>query len=214
MDAFVSNNGYLIKDSVLTEREVDSMVANNGYLTEDTTLNETEVDAFVSNNGYLLEELDADSTNEIQTLSFSSTGDTLFLSKGNWLIIPGLSRANKSAELDTLVPQIILNLNPSDDNPRNSEGDFIELESGRLLFIYTHYYEGSGIDHDPAYLASRYSDDDGQTWSGVDKIELQNEGVQNIMSVSLLRLQDGTIALFYLIKNSLIRPHLLVIVLN
>ena len=43
VDAFVSNNGYLIKDSVLTEREVDSMVANNGYLTEDTTLNETRL---------------------------------------------------------------------------------------------------------------------------------------------------------------------------
>jgi Neuraminidase (sialidase) len=99
-------------------------------------------------------------------------------------------------------PRTVLSLQPSTDNPRNSEGDFIKLKNGNLLFVYTHYTQGTGSDHDPAYLASRYSKDDGKTWSKSDKMIIPNDGGMNVMSVSLLRLQNGSIALFYLRKNS------------
>lgn len=102
-----------------------------------------------------------------------------------------------------IEPKIVLSLNPSENNPRNSEGDFIKLNNGRLLYIYTHYYAGSGIDNDPAYLASRFSDDEGETWSNTDSRVIENEGNENIMSVSLLRLHNGNIALFYCVKNSI-----------
>ncbi|MBK8506001.1 MAG: exo-alpha-sialidase [Saprospiraceae bacterium] len=91
---------------------------------------------------------------------------------------------------------------PWPNNPRNSEGDFIRLKDGRLLFIYSHFYGDSPGDYGHAFLASRESSDDGQTWSQVDKIEIPNEGELNVMSVSLLRLQSGKIALFYGRKNS------------
>lgn len=97
--------------------------------------------------------------------------------------------------------EIVLRLTPSADNPRNSEGDFIKLNGGQILFIYTRFYGGSG-DHSQALLASRISTDKGKTWSKEDKIELSNEGNLNVMSVSLMRLADGRIALFYLRKNS------------
>jgi hypothetical protein len=32
-----------------------------------------------------------------------------------------------------------LSLNPGPNNPRNSEGDFITLKDGSILFIYSHY---------------------------------------------------------------------------
>ncbi|RTE53530.1 exo-alpha-sialidase [Arenibacter aquaticus] len=99
-------------------------------------------------------------------------------------------------------PRTVLRLPPNDDNPRNSEGDFIMLNNGKLLYVYTHYSEGSGTDHDPAHLASRYSLDGGITWSVEDEVIVPNEGQMNVMSVSLLRLQNGAIALFYLRKNS------------
>jgi Neuraminidase (sialidase) len=51
-------------------------------------------------------------------------------------------------------------------------------------------------------LAGRYSSDGGSTWTWDDVVVLANEGGMNVMSVSLLRLQDGSIALFYLRKNS------------
>ncbi len=101
-----------------------------------------------------------------------------------------------------LPPETVLRLDPSQNNPRNSEGDFINLKDGRILFVYSHYYGDSGSDHAPAYLAGRYSDDGGKTWTGTDEIILPNEGGMNVMSVSLLRLQNGDIALFYLRKNS------------
>ena len=92
-------------------------------------------------------------------------------------------------------------LNPGEDNPRNSEGDFIALKDGRLLFVYSHYYGESSSDHATAYLAGRYSSDQGETWTTQDEEILPNEGGMNVMSVSLLRLQNGDIALFYLRKN-------------
>jgi BNR repeat protein len=96
--------------------------------------------------------------------------------------------------------EVVLNLDPGPNNPRNSEGDFIQLEDGRILFVYTHFTGGGG-DHDSAYLAGRYSSDGGRTWTSEDSVILSNEGGMNVMSVSLLRLQDGAIGLFYLRKN-------------
>lgn len=93
-------------------------------------------------------------------------------------------------------------LAPGPDNPRNSEGDFITLKDGRILFVYTHYYGQSGDDHATARLCSRISADGGKSWSTEDKTEVENEGNMNVMSVSLLRLQNGKIALFYLRKNA------------
>ncbi len=94
-----------------------------------------------------------------------------------------------------LLPQ-----NPP-DNMRNSETDFIQLKDGRILLVYTHFVGGYG-DHSGAHLAGRYSDDGGYTWTREDRLVLANEGKMNIMCPSLLRLQNGEIALFYLRKNS------------
>lgn len=93
-------------------------------------------------------------------------------------------------------------LPPGPGNPRNSEGAFLALRDGRILFVYSHF-TGGRSDHAGAHLAARQSDDGGATWSRTDRIVLPNQGGMNVMSVSLLRLADGRIALFYLRKNSL-----------
>jgi len=114
-----------------------------------------------------------------------------FLTAGEQLTLPN-------------TPQIqrVLQLPSSVDNPRNSEGDFITLKDGRILFVYTHFL-GGAADHSSAYLAGRYSSDGGKTWTQKDQTIIENDGEQNIMSVSLLRLQSGQIALFYARKNSI-----------
>ena len=99
-------------------------------------------------------------------------------------------------------PTVALELPPSAENVRNSEGDIIPLRDGRLLFVYSHYLKGTGNDNDPAVLAARVSSDGGRTWSARDRVAVANEGGMNVMSVSLLRLRDGALALFYLRKNS------------
>lgn len=94
----------------------------------------------------------------------------------------------------------LLIIEPSKENPRNSEGDIIELKDGRLCLIYTRFTGGSG-DHASADLAMRTSDDDGRSWSK-DSIVVRRPGGLNVMSVSLLRLASDQIALFYSRKTS------------
>lgn len=123
------------------------------------------------------------------------------------LVLALFCTAASAADLPPGVTQPLL-LAPGKGNPRNSEGDFVRLKSGRLLFVYTHFTRVPG-DHSPAVLASRYSDDAGRTWSDKSEVVVDQIGKMNVMSVSLLRLADGRIALFYLVKNSKedCRPH-------
>src|SRR5690554_5592660 len=100
-------------------------------------------------------------------------------------------------------PVTTLQLNPGENNPRNSEGDFVKLKDGRIMFIYSHFVGESASDFGNSHLAARYSSDNGDTWTATDEIVVENEGAMNVMSVSLLRLQDGNIALFYARKNSI-----------
>ena len=118
------------------------------------------------------------------------------------LIVASCALPKKESKSPDNLPVTVLQLTPSDDNPRNSEGDFITLDDGRILFIYSHYTGSSTSDHAPAYLAARYSDDGGRSWTDKDEVVVENEGEMNVMSVSLLRLQNGDIAFFYLRKNS------------
>ena len=96
----------------------------------------------------------------------------------------------------------IVLLPPGPGNPRNSEGDFIQLKDGRILFVYSHFYAGRGGDFDPASLAARFSNDGGLTWTREDVLVIPNEGDWNVMAVSLLRLHTGEIAFFYSRTNS------------
>ncbi|MBM3738830.1 MAG: exo-alpha-sialidase [Acidobacteria bacterium] len=104
--------------------------------------------------------------------------------------------------------ELVWNLDPSKETPRNSEGAFVTLNSGRILYVYTQFYGGSH-DESPARLASVHSDDGGRTWSAKPATIVENTAGANVMSVSLLKLKSGKIALFYLIKNSWIdcRPY-------
>jgi len=111
---------------------------------------------------------------------------------------PEVRRPDKPDE----APHTALTLAPSKENPRNSEGDFVRLKDGRMMFVYTKF-SGGASDHAAASLVARYSNDEGKTWTQEDVEIVGNEGDWNVMSVSLLRLQTGEIALFYVRKNSL-----------
>ncbi len=122
-------------------------------------------------------------------------------------------RAGKAAERAWPTPEQLVRdrgdgveriplLAPGPGNPRNSEGSFVNLADGRILFVYSHFTGGGG-DHSAAFLAGRFSSDGGRTWTRKDVVVVPKEGDWNVMSVSLLRLQDGRIALFYIRKNSL-----------
>ncbi len=96
--------------------------------------------------------------------------------------------------------RMVLNIEPSATTPRNSEGAFVTLKSGRILFDYSQFY-GGHHDESPAHIAEIFSDDRGVTWSA-PKVVIENGTNQNVMSVSFLRLASGKILMFYLIKRN------------
>lgn len=104
--------------------------------------------------------------------------------------------------------EIVHELYNGPDNPRNSEGSFVNLADGRIMYVYTRYRGNHWEDHCPADLVAIFSNDGGRTWDKDYKVVVPNEGKCNVMSVSMLRLQDGRIALFYIRKNSSIDERL------
>ena len=103
---------------------------------------------------------------------------------------------------------VTLNVEPTKEHPRNSEGSFATLASGRVIFCYSQFYGGAG-DESAARIVRIHSDDEGRTWSEPVVVG-ENIGGNNVMSVSLLRLAGGKLAMFYCVKNSWLdcRPHL------
>lgn len=108
-----------------------------------------------------------------------------------------MSSPSGPAQDDTVV----LQLDPSESNGRNSEGTFISLNDGTLVFAYARYITGGNGDHDPSVIAARYSEDDGRTWSSDERILVEPHDAMNVMSPSLLRMQDGNIVLCYARKE-------------
>ncbi len=92
--------------------------------------------------------------------------------------------------------QDVLFLNCGANNPRNSEGGFLGLPNGRILFVYSRYTGDSWNDHAAADLAMRESFDGGRTWTATDRILFEHGAARNLMSVSLLRLTSGRIMLY------------------
>lgn len=103
---------------------------------------------------------------------------------------------------DRSAVQPVLRLEPGPGNTRNSEGAFIELHDGRLMFAYTRFVAGCGGDHDAAEIAARFSTDGGMTWSSNDTTVVNNNAGLNVMCVSLCRLEEELL-LFHLQKNAL-----------
>src|SRR4051812_1519442 len=86
------------------------------------------------------------------------------------LVLP----ARASAAEPNAVERIPL-LMHSADVARRSEGDFVQLRDGRIVFIYTKFTGGRGDGAD-AHLASRESRDGGHTWT-TDDVDLDlNDG--------------------------------------
>lgn len=125
------------------------------------------------------------------------------LENKGWLVLGMLMIVMRGYSQSIADKYTVMHIANGENNPRNSEGDFITLRDGRIMFVYSRYTGASTSDFAPADLAARFSSDEGKTWTGTDKIVVKNEGKSNIMSASLLRLSGKKIALFYLRKNGI-----------
>jgi sialidase-1 len=106
--------------------------------------------------------------------------------------------------------QVVLELVPTPEVPRNSEGAFVTRRDGAIDLYYTQF-QGGDLDHSAARLAAIRSLDGGRSW-GPPRVVLENPhgGGLNVMSVSVLPLGGTRLALFYLFTRSTedCRPYL------
>lgn len=103
-----------------------------------------------------------------------------------------------------MAGKIVCELIPNETNKRNSEGAFISLTDGRILYAYSRY-QGGAHDHDPADVYGIISDDDGESFGDPFLIlNAKSIGAYNLMSISFMRMNNGDIALFYLRKDNVI----------
>ncbi|MCA1808259.1 MAG: glycoside hydrolase [Lentisphaerae bacterium] len=88
--------------------------------------------------------------------------------------------------------------NNDDNGLRDGEGSVARLADGSLLMAYSHFLGPS--DASPAELVIRRSIDNGQSWTDRQTLFQPPPEALNIMSASLLPLQDGHLACIYLLK--------------
>ena len=88
-------------------------------------------------------------------------------------------------------------------NPRNGEGSFVRLKDDRIMYVYTKYLGEDWHDHAIAALYVTYSEDEGDTWSTPTLLLEKDEKAENIMSVSLFRMQNGQLGMVYLRKENI-----------
>lgn len=83
---------------------------------------------------------------------------------------------------------------------RNGEGVFISLSDEQLAYVYTCFTSGSkdSSSSDICYIVS--DNFNRKKWTE-PKVLIKNHGMQNIMSVSAVKLKDNSILIQYLEKN-------------
>lgn len=100
--------------------------------------------------------------------------------------------------------KVILELAPDKEkhNPRNSEGAFLQLLNGEIIFVYSKFKGDSDADHATSDLAIMRSSDGGERFGEEEIITTcEAEGGVNVMSLSLLEMNNGDIGLFYLVRK-------------
>ena len=90
----------------------------------------------------------------------------------------------------------------TENNPRNGEGSFIRLDDGSIMFGYTEFIGNSWDDDDDARICAVISTDEGESWSKKSVLFTKPENTKNIMSLSFLRMNNGDIGAFYIVKNA------------
>lgn len=97
----------------------------------------------------------------------------------------------------------VLVLGPEGNYPRHSEGSFFRMKDGGILFVYSRFHDG-WLDDAPSDIVGITSYDEGETWSEPRVyIAAEQYNTENVMSCSLLRMNNGDLGLFYLVKANM-----------
>lgn len=99
-----------------------------------------------------------------------------------------------------MLSRVVQLLKPEKEIRRISEGDFIRLRDGRILFACSRFY-GDTADDAHAEVAGWFSRDEGESWGEMRTLLSPDTlHVNNVMSVNLLRMKNGDIGMFVVAK--------------
>lgn len=101
--------------------------------------------------------------------------------------------------------KIVLDLAPQPalGNPRNSEGAFLTLADGTILFVFSKFKGMDPSDHATSDISALYSYDDGESFQDERTLfTCEGENGINIMSLTLMHMQNGDIGIFYLVREN------------
>ncbi len=87
---------------------------------------------------------------------------------------------------------------------RSGSGSFLELKNGDIMYAYNHFVGSGWNDDHPAHIGVIYSEDGGYAWTeeGENLITYdEHPDAINVMTPSLLRMGNGDLGLFYLVKK-------------
>jgi hypothetical protein len=104
-----------------------------------------------------------------------------------------------------LTGKIIRDFKPSEANNRNSEGAFITLKNGDILFAYSRYGDDGCEDGSFSDVYASISTDNGESFG--EPFELISRHLLNadtLMSVSFLRMANDDIGMFFLAKTEVV----------
>ena len=91
----------------------------------------------------------------------------------------------------------VLELKANAEYTRHSEGAFLRMKDGSILYAYSRFRESSRDDA-PSDIVGCFSYDEGETWTEPTPfLNAADYNSHNIMSVSLLRMQNGDVGLFF-----------------
>lgn len=93
-------------------------------------------------------------------------------------------------------------ISTSENNPRNGEGSFIRLKDGGIMFGFTEFIGETREDEENARMSYIISYDEGETWSERKVLFEKPVGSVNIMCLSFIRMNNGDIGAFYIVKNT------------
>ena len=97
---------------------------------------------------------------------------------------------------------IVASFAPCEKFCRFSEGSFLRLKDGRIIFMHSRFTEAQDDDA-PSDIAATYSADEGETWSEIRLVFPASQfHVSNIMSVSLMRMHNDDLGAFFVVKHS------------